>query len=261
MWLSLYDRIPIFQLLYNRNITAHNHCPFCISVVESACHVLRDCSKASRTWILIGIPASLISSFSLPFKQWLFINYTSNVASSHTLTPWKVLFPTACWAIWKARNFGIYSNLSLEPNSVSKQAISSALDFVVFSTSFSHRNSVTALVGWSPPSLGSFKLNTDGASANNPGPAGAGGVIRNSAGEFVRGFSRNIDITSSYAAELWALRDGLHLASVLNISNLSIEVDAQAIINSITKSDSDLFSQHLSLINDCRALLQQLQSF
>lgn len=202
----------------------------------------------------------MISSFNLSFQLWLKLNCSVDI-TSHTLTPWKVIFPAACWVIWKARNAIVYANASFQPRVVAKQAISMALEFVTLNTSFKTNNAVTTLIGWSPPLNGFFKLNTDGAAAKNPGSAGAGGVIRNSAGNFVKGFSRNIGFASSFAAELWGLRDGLQLAVDLNIKNLIIEIDARAVINSITKPMTDLFSQHISLIHDCRALLQLLESF
>ena len=60
-------------------------------------------------------------------------------------------------------------------------------------------------------------LNTDGASFQNPGKAGGGGIIRDSQGNWVKGYSRAIGFTTSIIAELWALRDGLNLAIQLGI--------------------------------------------
>ena len=42
---------------------------------------------------------------------------------------------------------------------------------------------------WEMPPSNWFKLNTDGASSGNPRRAGGGGVIRDSVGEWVRGFA------------------------------------------------------------------------
>ena len=76
---------------------------------------------------------------------------------------------------------------------------------------------VSTLIGALPPSLGFFKLNIDGSVRGNLGRANAGGLIRNSMGSWIRGFSRSIGITHSMAVELWALRDGFVLANNLNI--------------------------------------------
>ncbi|XP_010513759.1 PREDICTED: uncharacterized protein LOC104789811 [Camelina sativa] len=47
-------------------------------------------------------------------------------------------------------------------------------------------------ISWVAPTVGWFKINTDGASHGNIGPATTGGVLRNFAGEWCGGFSLNI---------------------------------------------------------------------
>jgi hypothetical protein len=56
---------------------------------------------------------------------------------------------------------------------------------------------------WRPPQKGFIKLNFDGASKGNPGPAGAGGVFRNHKGEPLLFFATNLGITSNNAVEWW----------------------------------------------------------
>jgi len=67
------------------------------------------------------------------------------------------------------------------------------------------------LIVWSPPRVGWFKLNTDGASRGNPGLAAAGGVVRDGDGNWCYGFS-NIGICSAPLAELWRAYYGLNIA-------------------------------------------------
>ena len=51
----------------------------------------------------------------------------------------------------------------------------------------------------------------------NPGRAGGGGIIRNDEGKWIKGYARAIGNTTSVAAELWALRDGIQLYLELNL--------------------------------------------
>ena len=96
-------------------------------------------------------------------------------------------------------------------------------------------------IGWKPPPLGFYKLNTDGSAKGNPGMAGAGGLIRDYRGNWIGGFFRNIGFTHSLAAELWGLRDGLALAKNLNIKKLHVELDAKVVTDFITlQNDSSL---------------------
>ena len=58
-------------------------------------------------------------------------------------------------------------------------------------------------------------------------------------------------------AELWALRDGLTLASQLGIGYLEVELDAKVIVEMLNKADNSnkIFSP---LILDCRSLMANL---
>ncbi len=61
------------------------------------------------------------------------------------------------------------------------------------------------------PLQGFANLNTNRLVLGNPGKAIAGDVLRDSDGRWIKGFSRNIGITTTFVAELWGLRDVLGL--------------------------------------------------
>lgn len=71
------------------------------------------------------------------------------------------------------------------------------------------------------------KLNTDESSLEKIGRAGGGGLIRDEEGNWVLGFLRQIGVTSSFIAELWALRDDLILCVKKNFTAIVIEMDAK----------------------------------
>lgn len=62
-------------------------------------------------------------------------------------------------------------------------------------------------IRWSPPPEGLFKLNYDGAVNCNSLKVSAGGVVRDSHGNFVIGFTTTPDSCTIYIAELWASTD------------------------------------------------------
>ena len=74
-------------------------------------------------------------------------------------------------------------------------------------------------VRWNKPLVGWFKLNGNGASMENPGNAGGGGLIRDGASFWVKCFSRSLGIGTSMLVECWALRNGLFLAIQLGTQN------------------------------------------
>ena len=72
------------------------------------------------------------------------------------------------------------------------------------------------LAGKKPPK-GWFTLNMYGLALGNSGRVGDGGLLCNSDGNWVNGFTRGSGNTNSCLAELWALRDGLNIAFDLGI--------------------------------------------
>ncbi|KAI4324123.1 hypothetical protein L6164_023686 [Bauhinia variegata] len=70
------------------------------------------------------------------------------------------------------------------------------------------------------PTLGFFKLNRDGSSIGKAGRAAVGGLIRDSTGNWIKGFT-NIH------AEADALRLGLQLAWDVGIRNMEVNIDCK----------------------------------
>ena len=66
---------------------------------------------------------------------------------------------------------------------------------------------------WEPPPANMYKLNFDGASKGNPGPAGFGGAIHNSKGMVEGLFWGYLGNNSNNVTELHGLLAGLTMAS------------------------------------------------
>ena len=90
----------------------------------------------------------------------------------------------------------------------------------------------------------------------NPGKASGGGLIRDHQGKWIKGYMRHIGIASSVIVELWALKDGLWLASQLGISQILVELDAKIVVD-LMQSKKTSINSFSSLLNDCRYLLRQ----
>ena len=106
------------------------------------------------------------------------------------------------------------------------------------------------MAGW-------LTLNTDGLATSNTGLAGGGGLIRDENGDWVTGFARRIGSTNSFMAELWALRDGLHLCLQANAHSIMIEIDAQAIVDAFNSPTScNAFVS--TIMEDCRLMANRI---
>ena len=116
---------------------------------------------------------------------------------------------------------------------------------------------VVKRISWEKPEVGWFRLNSDGSSLGNLGLAGSGGLIRNSEGDWVCGYARKIGITTSFAEELWGLRDGLLQFLNLHLPTIEIEIDAKSIVDLLTnpRAANNVVSP---LVDYCRYLISQL---
>ena len=110
---------------------------------------------------------------------------------------------------------------------------------------------------WISPSINWYKLNSDGSSLGNSGLAGGGGLIRDDKGDWIKGYTRAIGITTSVAPELWALRDSIRLCIASKIPTVIIELDAQVVVDLLKKNASHP-SGIGALVNDCKNGLREI---
>jgi probable phosphoglycerate mutase len=92
------------------------------------------------------------------------------------------------------------------------------------------KNRFPSPVTWLPPPNGFIKINFDGASKGNPGPAGYGAVIRNSEGEILILTAGYLGETTNNVAELTGLLQGLRQAVTLASHTIILEGDSQIVI-------------------------------
>ncbi|XP_027171858.1 uncharacterized protein LOC113771481 [Coffea eugenioides] len=78
---------------------------------------------------------------------------------------------------------------------------------------------------------GDFKLNTDGCSLGNPGVSGGGGVLRDSSGAFLFGFSVPFGELTCLQAEIKALVVGVQQCRLRGFSRIRVEVDSLVLVN------------------------------
>ena len=252
LWLCSYNSIPVREVLGSKGLSLDQSCPIYRSHLESRDHLLKECSFSVSFWNQLGPPSSLYSSFGLPFQEWIHANCTSSLDSRHHHIPWSLLFLFGIWFLWINRNCVTHQAKQANP-SLSKECIAKAWEFPF----------LTALnIGSAPksktntrcvkPALHWLKLNNDASILVND--AGAGRLIRDSDGIWVQGFSRKISTSSVLMVELWALRDGLHMAKNLNIQKLIINVDSIEVVNLIT-FNCIINRLMQPLVAECKAIL------
>ncbi|XP_055960966.1 uncharacterized protein LOC130015235 [Mercurialis annua] len=91
-------------------------------------------------------------------------------------------------------------------------------------------------VYWQPPPCNWIKVNTDGSALGAPGPAGAGGIFRNSDGHPVGAFAVNVGNDFANVAELFAAINAVEIAWNKNWLSLWLECDSQYVVQLFVSS-------------------------
>ncbi|EEF39335.1 nucleic acid binding protein, putative [Ricinus communis] len=89
------------------------------------------------------------------------------------------------------------------------------------------------LIGWNPPTVSWFKLNTNGSVQKARGVATSRGVIHDDIGNWLRGFFMKMSFCIVTATELWGLYQGLELAWKIGIRRIQVEVDNKRVVKLI----------------------------
>ncbi|CAL1399589.1 unnamed protein product [Linum trigynum] len=111
-------------------------------------------------------------------------------------------------------------------------------------------------IGWTPPPAGWTKINVDGAANGTQGPAGAGGVLRDHLGGWLKGFVVNLGTCSAVQAELWGIYHGLGVAWQAGSRTLIVESDSQMALQLIEKRN-DLVHPQATLLTAIRRRIAQ----
>ena len=97
-------------------------------------------------------------------------------------------------------------------------------------------------------------MNTYGASKGNPGPAGAGGVLRGDKGEWLIGFSESLGVCSSVKAEIRTVLRGFKIAQEAQVQKLWLQTDSKVVVSMLTSSN-DWHLEHSFLLHQCKQLI------
>lgn len=106
---------------------------------------------------------------------------------------------------------------------------------------------------WQPPIHG-LKFNIDGSFDHKTGAGGAGGILRDNRGNWVKRFMAKISVKSPLEAKTRALYIGLHLAIQLKCSNICIATGSVMLANECNNG----VEPNSNLMKLCRGLLRRL---
>ncbi|CAL1361451.1 unnamed protein product [Linum trigynum] len=262
IWMVVKNKITTNSVRKFRHLTSDDSCPSCEGTAETAIHCLRDCPRAQIVWSKIISPDHIGQFMASDRDRWLRSNVTDN-KTGFWPGEWGSFFSLVLWFIWKQRNEKVFRGNTLSPSSLCNYVVIKAKEWAHAWESASRsldRSSkparVEKLIGWSPPATGWFKLNTDGAAQGHGGDIAAGGIIRDSDGEWIAGFMYRIGSGTAILAELWGILQGLKLAWKHGIQFLILE-SYSALALDLIRQHHDPVHLHASLLGKIRRLLSQ----
>lgn len=233
-WRAAHLLLPVRSSLVNKGYNGVMDCVVCGQVVETMEHLFVECHVAKS--IFSQAPFYFMDS-NLCWKDWF-------LDRANSLTPEMFdRFLVTLWYVWKHRNDILWR----DKRQTGPQLVCAAMtwyDDYLKANSCPRQNQMNKAnrrQQWSPPSPGIIKLNTDGSFLPSSSYGGAGGVLRDSHGEFIVGFAHRLDfVSSAFQSELTAIWYGVNLLITMGISQAVIETDCMAAVQAINSSVCDL---------------------
>ncbi|GLT96250.1 hypothetical protein SLE2022_138910 [Rubroshorea leprosula] len=251
IWLLVRGRVLTNSLRFDRHMFASCVCPRCDVFEETHIHLLRDCYYAKIVWGLLGF--ATFEFFALELVSWIKKFSNPSRQNRHAGVSQTMVFLSTIWILWKDRNALIFRSHKSRPQELCARIFQQAqYTMMAMNPILSPRSRQPRWVSWIPPEEGWCKLNSDGSYNAGDKSAGAGGLIGDSTGCWISGFTVNVGDASIFIAELWGLREGLRLCKSLGLSKIVAEMDSLMVVRFI--------QEHRMPDNLSAAILVEIQS-
>ncbi|VVA35374.1 PREDICTED: ribonuclease [Prunus dulcis] len=256
LWLLCHKKLPTNAQRLKRKLTNVVDYPRCVCPLESCAHLFKDCTATLAIWNRLGFGRGEAGQLMDDYDDWLLHNLNSRRFVVHGL-PWYLVFAIFLLFIWKWRCKVVFDQkflLHADPHLLIYQYAFEWFSACNPMAILPERSVV--LLHWMAPLPGVCKVNTDGSRINSSGLIGAGGLLRDSCGNWIKGFSVNLGYGSVIEAELWGIFWGLSMAWDAGFRTVEIECDAtsaMALLKSPIVSTHPLFS----IINCCKLKIHE----
>ncbi|KAK4256278.1 hypothetical protein QN277_009163 [Acacia crassicarpa] len=166
-----------------------------------------------------------------------------------------------CWWLWRRRNVFLF-----EGKRISKHAILASVEAIWrslhdahsrFSQSFGQECVTSKLVAqWQTPPEGWVKVNIDGAFSHFVSGVACGGVVRDTHGNFIKGFLFKGLEGDCLSAKLWGCLHGLKLSWDLGYRNVILESDSADVVDLLRREMNDLHADR-NIIAEIHSLMRR----
>eukprot|EP00253_Pinus_taeda_P010995 PITA_10995 len=264
-WLVSKGWILTWDKIHKRGYYGPLKCSLCNREEENQEHLLNKCPYAGNVWDKIGAFFGKTmrdpSSIGKTIMQWGKGQFQIQVVRRI----WNVSIGFVIWFLWKERNRRIFRGQNNQPERTWEEVCKAIKETILsetweeedwkmsqeegrivaklnmeFSMIYPRKDKKRNPQAQSPnqfryPGEHFIKLNFNGASKGNPGPAGLGGVFRDGKGKTRWVFVEWGGEMTKNEAELWAVHQGFRIAIRNRYMNLEIEGDSQITIEMLRK--------------------------
>ncbi|KAJ1379513.1 Ribonuclease H domain [Sesbania bispinosa] len=203
LWLALHNSLPTREVLNRRHIVEIATCPQCGGQSESISHCFRECPVVQDIWIRLGFQNVGVNAGDESFRAWII----RNIRGSH-----ETLFLSILWWLWKWRNNVVFEPSPWRSDFVVRNILATHVDVISSAGDETNDEHLFSKIWWQAPPAGYVKLNLDGSFSPVVGVMGSGGVVRDSVGHWLWGFTGCHEQGSALLAELLAFKVGLTIA-------------------------------------------------
>ncbi|KAK6122599.1 hypothetical protein DH2020_043656 [Rehmannia glutinosa] len=240
-------------LLCQWGITCQPLCLHCGASVESIEHALRDCKVVREVWNLSPLSSFIAKSLNVSFQD-LCVGACINFKQEEL-----EIFVLITWAIWCARNRGVFNKLWVEPEEILETASRTIFAYQTCNLEKRHiptEHQVVRSFSWIRPNRGELKLNVDAAIRPGFSMIGVGAVIRDEEGRVIACLAKPVSGSfDPLHAEIIAIREGLEMVRDIGTSVHYVETDSKLAVELCNNPTSISGHESSFVVGDIQELL------
>ena len=246
LWQLVHQILPTSSFLYHRHKINSPLCSLC-GKIDDDNHWLYECNVFTQL------------RTSIHWLNWQDLNVITLLCYPKCSIKHTAKIACLLWTMWIARNNAIFRNASINTVAIIQTAeFTFNQHFNTLLIPSTNLHTFEHNCQWTPSTLTTYKMNTDGGISNESHLAGIGAIIRNQQGQHVASLAANIGYASNITAELRAIRDGLLLLIKLGIRSIHIETDSLMAVHMITRQQAGKM-EHRVLLQDIIMLVNKIE--
>lgn len=257
LWKAISNIIPVMRNLKQKRSVVDSLCLICHNEEETVEHCLLLCEWTKGIWY--GVLNYKVDKLKIStFDRWLLGMADGFNAKGDERRGVLTFVAYICWYIWKCRCKFVYEAGILDIGWVIGSVISSVREWE--SNLVMPIKPPTAISRWVLPEGDALKANCDGSFKDQEFLAGVGVVFRNASGSLVDGVGSICPASSSFGAEVLAVKAGMEKAREKGYAKVTFEIDSKDLYDAIQDATRAPWSVS-STVEDVQALLRSFPSW